>query len=109
MQLAHLNSMRIQLLDSQEATWQWLQLCVPSAGKNSANFKTTREQLPTQIYYAALFELPEIVEHYIGQGADVNYTTDWGCGTPLAAASAMGNDQTVSILLANGANPTLAG
>lgn len=109
MQLARLNYMIIGLLDSPDGTLMWLQLSVKNVNKESANFKITREQLPSPIYYAAVLGLPEILKHYIGRGEDVNCTTGWGYRTPLVAASALGDDESVAILLTSGADPTLAG
>lgn len=64
-QLARLNYMIIELLDSPDATLMWLQLSVKNAKKESANLMITREQLPSPIYHAAVLELPEIAKHYI--------------------------------------------
>ena len=110
-QMARINRMIIRLLDSKDATSKWAQLCsiIDSDESHPVNFDTTQASPDSPIYLAALLQLPDIMKHYIRQGADMNYITDQGYGTPLVAASALGDEQTVAILLANGADPTLAG
>ncbi|KAI9642513.1 hypothetical protein NHQ30_009318 [Ciborinia camelliae] len=107
--LSRLNRLALKLMDSEESTLKWVQLCNPENDQGRVNFCLRKDQLRSKLYYASLLGLTNIVEHYIDQGEDVKYMTTEGFGTSLAAAAYFGRTQVVNCLLKAGADPNAIG
>jgi ankyrin repeat protein len=91
---AHLNSVRIHDVD------------FPSKG---TGITRTINEVPSPLYYASLCGFTKIVELLINAtGAEVN-THRGVCGSALQAASALGHDRIVELLLGHGADVNTQG
>lgn len=104
-----LNTMVIRLLNSVPERLMAVRLCNPNFDTYRVDLDFSRKDLDSPLYYAALHGLPDIVEYYLAKGAAINYSVSRGYGTPLVAASALGRETVVRLLLDKGADPTLGG
>lgn len=107
--MEHLNRLVLEFLDSDTSLLKLFQLCDPNYDDERVNFRRRTADLDAPLYYAALHGLPDIVQHYVNEGHDVNYISFQGYGTPLAAAAMLGRTAVIDILLAAGADPSISG
>lgn len=104
-----LNEMAIRLFDSKSELLMAVRLCDPNDESNRVNHSFSVGDLESPLYYAVVYGMPDIVEHYINEGAEIDYTVSRGYGTPLVAAAVLGRYNVASLLLEKGADPTAGG
>ena len=107
--MTRVNALIMRLFMSREYMLKWIQLCDPDDDTSRAQFDLPISYVKPVLYYAALLGLPGIVSRLIKDGHSIDEVVSSHCGTPLVAASEYGRETVVSILLANGADPNLAG
>lgn len=107
--ITRVNALVMRLFASRQTMLKWIQLCDPDNDSYQVQFDLPISYVKPVMYYAALLGLPEIVSRLIGDGYSVDEIADGGWGTPLMAACVYGRTTVASILLDNGADPSLQG
>jgi ankyrin repeat protein len=89
----------VRLMSSNSPTFvNWIRIYDPEY--DAPNPTKSLNEVSTPLYYAALFDLEELVAMLLGQSADDNAQD----GQSLQAASSFGHEQIVRLLLAHGAD-----